>query len=681
MIVRRQTEAFEVRGRLRSSALRVAIVLGLAMTQCEQLPEGYCLPCQKDCPGELVCSPEQNKCVDPNVSMSCDDMGQSGDVSGTGGGGGSGGTSNHPSCPSDSSCVPSLVSPERLSVDCSDERVALPLEVKCSCDDEPRTGSWTLLEGPRGLTMDDGVLGGSPPPGLHSLSASVRIDDSPPRTVHLELEVTECFSFFVEGATDTGAPHVAAARTDTGDITELPTPGSDAVFSSFDVAPAGDLMAQVFTTDGRRALQVFRMTRGSIAQVPLDDAGDHIAHAFSLDSRWLALATKDASDPEASLLSLIDLDHPDEVRDETSISAVEELVWSNTGSILSFGKSETLPDQRVVFEHRVSGGELLDSVELQQAATAGQEALHALVRTPDGFMATFPNKLLFVGDARKDERVEHSGAEAFSPRLTWVASGATAGKRIDPLNEPLTSPHMLATECDLLRAWSPDDSTIFCTTSTSEGSRALVYPVPSERGVPDAIELGFPNGYEQTPESTTTRSRVALSGQGAWLALVPNRNDGLFVLRADDFETAVLDTPVLDPPAGSYEWDLLFAHDAFTGVPKRLVVQQGRALQVATLNGEEPIPEFTEIEDIELPPVPHCELDWFPDLHDWCGAPEFAGNLMLSRTQRYLTFHDANNQVFVLDLESLKLTPLGTLAASCCPECPEDRATNCLLTQ
>jgi len=255
------------------------------------------------------------------------------------------------------------------------------------------------------------------------------------------------------------------------------------------------------------------------------------------------------------------------------------------------------------------------------------------------------------------------------------------------LNEPVPmSPHMLATECDLLRAWSPDDSTIFCTTSTSEGSRALVYPVPSERGVPDAIELGFPNGYEQTPESTTTRSRVALSGQGAWLALVPNRDDGLFVVRAEDFEASVLDAPALEPPAGSFEWDMLFAHDIFTGVPQQLVVQQGRALQVAQLNGEDPSLDFTEIEAtagdaVELPPVPSCQLDWFPDLADWCGAPEFAGNLLLSRTQRTLTFHDTQNRVYVLDLESLQLTRLGTLATNCCPECPEDRATNCLLSQ
>lgn len=677
MTVRLRNDGIESRRSARAPALGTALLLGLAATHCEQLPEGYCLPCEKDCPGDLICS-EQGKCVDPNGAMSCDDAGITGDVSSVGG---SGGTSNHPSCPSDSSCIPSLVSPERLSVDCSDEPVALPLDVKCSCDDEPRTGSWTLLEGPPGLTIDDGVLGGTPPPGVHSISASVRIDDSPPLAVHLELEVSECFSFFVEAGTDGGAAHVAAARTDTGEIRALATPGSDALFSSFDLSPAGDLMAQVFTSDGRQELQVFRMTRGSISEVPLVYAGNHVAHAFSLDSRWLALVTSDSSDSEASLLSLFDLDHPEQVADEAAISGSEGLTWSNTGSILRFAEAETLPEQRVVFEHRVSGGKLFDPIELQQAATAGQELLHALVRTPDGFMATFREKLLFVGDARADVRVEHSGAEAFSPGVTWVASGDSAGKRIDYLNESPMSPHMRATECDLLRAWSPDDSTIFCTTSTSEGSRALVYPVPSERGVPDAIELGFPNGYEQTSQSTTTRSRVALSGQGAWLALVPNRDDGLFVLRADDFEAGVLDTPVLEPPAGSFEWDMLFAHDAFTGVPKQLVVQQGRALLVAALNGEEPIPEFTPIDDIELPPVPSCQIDWFPDLSDWCGAPEFAGNLMLSRTQRYLTFHDTGNRVYVIDLESLELTRLGTLASACCPECPEDRAANCLLTQ
>jgi len=111
------------------------------------------------------------------------------------------------------------------------------------------------------------------------------------------------------------------------------------------------------------------------------------------------------------------------------------------------------------------------------------------------------------------------------------------------------------------------------------------------------------------------------------------------------------------------------------------VVQRGRSLQVATLDGGEPAPQFTEIEDIELPPVPACQVDWFPDLAEWCGAPQFAGNLMLSRTERYLTFHDTRNRVYLLDLESLELTPLGTLASACCPECPEDRAKNCLLTQ
>jgi len=681
MSVRARTDAIDSRRSSRTPALGVALALGLATLHCEQLPEGYCLPCKKDCPGELVCSPEQRKCVDPHVTMSCDDTASSGDVSSAGGTAGSGGTSNHPTCPSDSSCVPSLVSPERLSVDCSDQPLAVRLDVKCSCDDASRTGSWSLLEGPPGLTLEDGVLGGSPPPGVHSIRASVRIDDSPSVTIHLELEVSECFTFFVGAATDTGAPRVTAARTDTGDVIALPTPGSDALFSSFDLAPAGNLMAQVFTTAGRQELQVFRMTRGSISEVPLKHTGDHVAHAFSLDSRWLALVTSEPSDPSAALLSLIDLEHPEADRAEATVTPTDGLLWSNTGSILRFGEADTLPDQRVVFEHRVHGGELLDPVELQQAATAGVEPLHALVRTPDGFMATFREKLLFVGDARDaNERVEHGGAEAFSPGFTWVASGYSPGKRIDYLNTSPGNPHMLATECDLLRAWSPDDSTIFCTTSTSEGSRALVYPVPSERSVPDAIELKFPDGYEQTPESTTTRARVALSNQGAWLALVPNREDGLFVLRAEDFGGSTL-VPVLEPPAGSYEWDLLFAHDAFTGVPKRLVVQQGRTLQVATLNGEEPVPQFTEIEAIELPPVPNCELDWFPDLNEWCGAPRFAGNLLLSRTQRYLTFHDDQNRVYLMDLESLEITPLGTLAAACCPECPEDRATNCLLTQ
>src|SRR5688572_14454136 len=102
----------------RTWALGASLALGAVALQCEQLPSGYCLPCQERCPGSLICSEEHKRCVDPDVPTSCEDSSEIGNVSGTNGTNGSGGSAGEQGCSSESSCTPEVVGSLRLNVDC-----------------------------------------------------------------------------------------------------------------------------------------------------------------------------------------------------------------------------------------------------------------------------------------------------------------------------------------------------------------------------------------------------------------------------------------------------------------------------------------------------------------------------------------------------------------------------------
>lgn len=647
-----------------------------------------CLKCENDCPGNLLCI--DKRCVPkaaPNAcpleqssggSSSATSSNESTTSSAAGAGnGGSGGI-----CIESDTCIPSILTPSDVFANCSDEPFSLTLEAGCRCQSGTRDAEWELgADSADGFALSkSGVLSGRPTPGTHVLRVYATVWDqsshttSKPITVH----VSGCFVFFAEDDSAGGARHLAAARLDTDSVTELALPAANATLESFDVSPGGTYLGQVALTNGERRLSVFRIAGTSIDELDVAYAGNYVAHAFSWDSRWLALVTKDPDSSDEATLQLWALEDSVEKVDETSIRYESALAWSRDNDILYFGPLRQFPNTRSVIAHPADTGSVQEEIEIPGTELNTTSPFVRFIIREDGFLVVYTDRVVYVDS--KAVGVSHASIEAVSPDLRWIAADDVVGVGLYPPGSPSDrlSPFETATDCAVLRAWSEDGASFMCTDLPSEGSSVWVYATSNQRGDLEGAKLNLAGGYIPF-QSANGRSRVALSTGGRWLAMVPNERDGLFVVQADDFRTRQLNVPTLGPPEhDNYEWDFFFTSDQ-----RRLVVQQGRSLHVAVLEDGSPAPEPQLVDNVRLPAVPPCNLSWFPDPDAWCGAPRFRGNLLLSRSQQHLAFVDANGSVQVLDLEATPLAsrPKGTISASCTPDCTSDCAPNCLQHQ
>lgn len=650
-----------------------AAVVCAAVVSCKDWPSGECLRCQNECPGNLVCV--DRRCVDPDGTSMCPSDSDSDGIQSTTSTTGTGGSGDN--CPPPDECEPIIVTESSLFVDCSKDTFSVQLQAGCRCQDEPRAALWHLTDSttPELALSDEGRLSGTPPPGTYHFRASADLLlKSPSR--EFELTVSECFAFFVEDDAATSLPRVTAARLGSESRLVLAPPSDAAIVSSYDVAPEGTYAAQVITIDGHDQLQVFRIERAKVTDIDLEHTGDHIAHAFSPDSHRLALVTA-SGDPDAEAeLQLFDLSDPSGPVDTTTIVYEAGLTWLDNDTIIHFG-SRTRLTQHVALEHPVVDGTIQDEWENVLSDSRGDRFLRFEV-TSGGYIVVYARRLVNID--RSGASAEHVNVEAVAPNLQWLASDDVVGVRIDePSNDPTEhQPFATAAECSILRGWSADGSSFLCTEPSSQGSGIWIYQLTGQRGALEGTRLHVAGGYELPAADRAKRARVVLSSHGSWLGLVPDYESGLFLVRRQDFASPELLSATLPAVSQSnYDWDFFFTSDE-----RQMVVQQGRHLLVATLD-DAAVPEFQLIDEIRLPSVLPCSTSWFPSTNEWCGAPRFDGNLLLSRSQRHIAFADDQGLVWALDLKKQPFWPqqLGTLSTACTAECTKHCLARCIQNQ
>lgn len=647
--------------------------LGLGV-RCSPLEGGLCAKCESDCPGDLRC--EDHLCVDPDNPDPCEPAavgggvvtgtvettssaggepgtatdGGTGATGTTGATGATGGTSAGPCDPPPTKCTAELVTPRQLHTECSDD-FSITLNARCECDDANafRDVKWTLLDGSDGLTLSkEGTLSGTLPDGEYTFEASAEIDGY--EEIHDDFTLTvedRCWVVFARDD-DAGKPYVAAGRLNSEDVTPLPEPPESAALIDFDTSPDGRFVARVTETEAGKALDLVEFDQTEMVphtlDVPLDVPNSYLAHAFSLDGRWLALVTTDVDDTVQTLV-LVSLEAEPEFVASKRITYESHLTWSDAG-ILYVGQLAAASERSVVLEQTVEDGTL--GAETQVATTQSEqgEKYGDIIPGPSFYVVLFPRSLIFV-DSRS-EPIVHRLPEALSPDLRWLSRDAGTelpGSAIARLASPPDgTPFATASECDLVLAWSGDGSTFVC----SGESETFVYTISETQGALAPVQLAVP---EQFPSDIP---RVALSPHGSWLALVPDQS--LVLVPAAAYAREALVEPALGPPTGTVAWDFFF-----TPSEERLVGQRGRSLFVFTLT-QDSFSEPWEIEDITLPTIPPCTPGWASEQDLWCGAPRFRGNLLLSPGERHLAVVSDSGVVHVVDLVEQRVFDLGPVS-------------------
>lgn len=660
-----------------------------AAMSCSELPEPpLCIPCEKACPGELRCDTTLHQCVPKDAPHACNDVLASGlggqgsaqaSVNGAGGVptagiggenssdslGGTGGMGNEAGAtgpdpePCVEACSATILTDHELDAVCTGAETAIQFEARCACDPPgtPREMTWALVSGPDELTLsEDGELRANVPDGDYHFDVQVFISNLYHASASFTLKVqNRCWVLFMTDDEAAAAVRVAAARVDTeGSPIVLPVSeeGAGSV-TGFSISPDGRFVAQTLSSESAIRLELVELESHAARIKALDYEGNYAAHAFSNDSRWLALVTTGDDGADQQTLRLFNLTNGVSLTDSTSVAYESDLTWSGAGSVLYLGQATITPgDLLAAQEHTVQDSRLLERHEQPGTTLTRSETFYGFLVGASGYLARYDARMTYV-DRRQPSWFEHPLASAISPTLEWsVHANTTNGMRVDPLAERYgLDPFTVAPRCEYVRAFSSDGSRFLCT----EQEHFLVYQTQDSRGSLPFDELDVPGGFKSTV------LRMTLSERGNWLAFVPN-SEGLMLASAADFDADVFGTPALGEPDGYYEWDFLFSPDE-----QWLVVQHGRTLRVASLaTGDRP--EFLPMnDDVVLPEVPDCSPGWLTDPGHWCGAPRFRGNLLMSGAGRYIAFPDADGLVRVARLDTRRVIRAGPLAQSCLP--------------
>lgn len=629
-----------------------------AIGACKPFPDTACAPCEDECPDYEICHATLKQCVPRNQRDACDraPTGLGGQTSASDENF-TGAAEDRVDCDQDTPrCIPRILTPRELTVDCAGREFSITFEAACHCDPAgtPREVRWSMTPELPNLTMsEDGELSGNPRGGVSSFEVSALIDEAYPVADEFTLTVVDrCWVLFLAEDGATGKAQVAAAHRASGEpALALPhSGGTDATVTRFDISPDGRFLAQVVQVEKESRLDVLELQYADVQPKPLDYSGHYVAHAFSQDSRWLALVAAQA-EGAGQMLHLIDL-AAGAVVDTKSLVYHGHLTWSDTDEILYYG-SLTDSAGAAAQEQLVGEAGLMDRVEHTSTRLREGEEFYGFSLGEAGFLGVYDRRLTYV-DRRESRGFEHPPATSLSPGLEWVVHSYATGMRVDRLADhyALQDPFTTASECHIVRAWARNGSKFLC--SNEQG--VVVYATRDTRGPLPATHLDIPGGYQ------SIILRAAFSDSGQWLALVPN-DEGLLVVDEGSYSN-VLDVPALGRPTGTNEWDFFF-----TPREEHLIVQQGRVLWIAPLSTTTR-PGFVKVEGVTLPSVPACTLGWFPHPDEWCGAPRFRGNFALSGDDRYLAFADVSADVRLIDLSTLQMVPpLGNVSRSCSSNC------------
>ncbi|HEY6728562.1 MAG TPA: hypothetical protein VI197_31340 [Polyangiaceae bacterium] len=553
-------------------------------------------------------------------------------------------------------CKPEIVTPRRLPGACAGEEIRIQFEARCECDDEAgvQNLSWQPVSAPNLTLSNDGLLTGVPEQASYDFDVTVLIDASVAARGTFQLDIWDnCHAFFVADA-GAEASQVVAVRLDNGEDTPLPrTLGDDASVPAFEVSPDGTFLAQVETLEALTKLHLFSVSNDQINPLAIEHSGNYITHEFSRNSRWLAILSTNPEVEHERLIEVVDLGaDPVELVGSDSIEHTAGLAWSDADGLIYTAPSPFAPIFDAVYERAITTDGLEPEVVYPETEAMMNPLTQFLVG--DGGFFTVRVAQAYYHDREAGVR-QLAFPDAVSPALGWMAVEEGEGMRIDPVDRDVLSelPYAVATACDVVSAWSGDDSTFVC----SNMSSTVVYATGEDEL--EGIALALPEGFRgPTP-------RMALSEHGTWFAFVPD-DGGLALLRRADFSNGLDDAARLAiPEVGTNEWDFFFTKDE-----AHLIVQRGRELRVArlgtTVSAFEPV-------GVALRAVPDCIASWETDFQRWCGAPRFAGNLTISNRETHLAFVGNDDVARVVDLATLTPTVLGSVAASCTHDCVQLR--------
>lgn len=668
---------------------------------CASLPDATCVKCKVECPSGLEClggvcverdadpvavcgdkatgggggSGGTTATTDSSANTSAGTAGGSGGVGGTSGGsggsgaadGGSGGSlaaggeggaapplgTGNNECGMDADCDPQIVTASQLPVVCANTPIDIELDAKCLCDTPgaSRLKHWELLDGPAELSFDSnehltGVLG----VGKYTFTASVYLDGRWTRQGSFELLAEPCSVLYVTESADSG-PHVAAGSLVNGEVLlHLPVGlGEDAEVTSFDISPDGKFVAQVVALDSETSLELVEFG-ATPSLLDLEFPGTPVLHAFSDDSRWLAVLSTEPDIEPLTRLQLIDLGQqpPDEVASET-IEHRGGLAWIDTSHFIYWGVVPGNVNFSEVHRRDVSDDGLGADGAIASARLASISPFVEFRVSPAGFAVLTEAQTTYYS-LTKGETFGHPRPSIFSPGLDWMAFFDQDVMDLEPVDaeyDALAPPFGTVTGCVEVATWSANDESFACMIQAAP----VIYTAQSGELVGDAL----PGGVQMAT------NRMSLSPNGAWFAYTPT-TDGLVVVPKSEWPDFELGDVLIERGPGTNEWDF-----AFTPDEARLVVQRGRDLLVVDLQSG--TPTVATIDGVSLPSVPACQLDSIPWLHRWCGAPYFRGNLVIADTGKHVAVSDPSQGVTVVDLATATPSILGPLAGGCSEKC------------
>ena len=509
---------------------------------------------------------------------------------------------------------------------------------------------WEAVTLPEGLTVSpDGELSGRTTPGHHELTVRAYF---PPQlefrnTWQLTLDVSDpCLVTFVSEAESPGVPRVAAVRVDTTALEGWMPEDPGVAVVDYDLSADGRYLAA--TVDGGGTLELFSLDQPGVPNAEYEHAGTHLAHAFSPDSRWLAVATTDPDADETQLLELVRIDG------ETWTSAYREsirytdgLAWFGDNEILVVGPDEARLDTLIPISWSVGDEELRDRVEYWAFRIDVYDYLARLLTSPKGFFVQSYVLSAYLDDVSKLPTSFFEPIQAISPGMTYRALIDADTLLVNPLTQiDEEEPYASGEGCEAVRAWSEDENTLLC----SSGYRYNVFDLEGEGDLTRA-EL-------DVSATVWSSARAALSGQGDWVAFLPTE-DGLYVVPRSQFTEQLPETPFLETRLGG--WDFFFAANE-----QRLFVQQGERLLVVPLGAAGPGEPLQLSENMGT--APECERGW-GNSASWCGVARLDGNVVLSTSERFLAFHDVNHRIDLVDLDSMHTVNIGTQSSSCETHC------------
>lgn len=573
--------------------------------------------------------------------------------------------------PDSHACVPRITTSTVLDPVCVGATIEIQLEAVCDCDPSEgayRSFHWVGSEVPGLEVSPGGLLEGIPLAGLNEIEVTVFAEEGGVSSHEtFTLSVAErCLVLFASEEASAGHSHVVASRLDNGIAQQVPRQlGEGADVISFNLSSDGRFLAQIEELEAQQRLFLFDLLGNEVRSLALESTGDYRAHAFSPDSRWLALVTADPADPLARSLDLIDLSaDPPLLLDSTDSAYLAGLTWADDERLLLVGEMSAYAYLAVVKTFWVEPGGWSSPLEYDESANVLEvDPFGGLFVNSRGFFVLYSLANCFWNDA--DGRCwSFSNLALMSPNIAWGLAYSGEGARIDPLGDFVgADAYSSVDDCLDAVAWSEDGSTLLC----RDDQQPIVYQVGSEERL---------NGTEfELSEPMLGPPRAAFSRSGNWLAFTPT-NDGLVIVSAAEFSTASLDDTTLARPDGDNEWDFFFTTDE-----RMLVIQRGSSLMLADL--PEPADEFRFSTvapaagdgDVVLPAVPVCESEGLPKPERWCGAPRFQGNIVASRDDAYLGFPDADGVVHTVALRDApyQALPHGAVAPSCADRCIQFR--------